>query len=126
MAVGWGSVVDCDDMTINSTTWVVAEDGAADVELTLAANQEVHVSVEYNPQATPTDTFEFKVSTTVAATSIEWDTSPVLAFALGNTPDPGYRSFVIGGYYKMRFEGRLTGATDSSTFKISYIIATLS
>lgn len=126
MAVQWSSVTDGDDMTVNSTTWVTAQDGAADVELTPAANEEVHVSVEYNPQATPTDTFEFRVQTTVAATSIEWDTVPVLAFAMDNGNDPGYRSFVISGYYKVRFQGRLTGSTDSSAYKISWRTATLS
>ncbi len=125
MAVGFGSLVDGDDMTITNTTWVVAEDASVDIEVTPAPNEFVHVSVEYNPATTPAESFEFQVQSTVAATSIEWDDTPVIAFAMPNTPDPNYRSFVIFGYYKIRFRGRQTG-TETAAFKVAYRIGTMS
>ena len=126
MAAGWGSLLTGDDMTINSTAWVIAEDGGADIELQLDPNQELHVSVEFNPGGT-TDSFEFEAQTTVeTGVTTEWDTTPILALAMGVSPDPGYRSFKIRGYYRIRFRGRQTGATDSSTYKISWRVATLS
>ena len=131
MAVQWSALTDGDDMTINSTSWVTATwNTGANADFQGGANEAYHIQVEYVVDGTtPTDTFECQVITDTGIGTPEYDTIPVLAFAMDNTPgagNPNRRSFTISGYYNFRVQGRLTGSTDSTTFKVSFRKATLS
>lgn len=126
MAASWGSETDGDALTLTSS-WQFLESGgaSADIEIQMAPNQELHAQINYNPQASPTDSAEIQVLASTDGTN--YDDTPVLAFAMANTPDPHRRSFTISGYYSLQFQARQTGSTDTtSTATMSWRVATLS
>jgi hypothetical protein len=79
------------------------------------AGEQVHVEVEADFPATPTDDLLVRLYATLDDTSENWDDTPVLEFAIDNGTDPNKVSFIVSGLYKWRLGFIRDGSTDTIT-----------
>lgn len=106
----WGSKTSATQLTtISDTIQWFDETPQCDVDEVL------HVEVECNFAATPTDDLSVHIRRTLDDSSENWDDHDYMSLVIPNTVDPGKVSFDLGPGYKYRVGVQSTGATDDHT-----------
>lgn len=113
----WGTVVDATQLTSITTIQYF------NVTPSLGERELAHIQVVVDFPSTPTDHAILEVFSTLDDSSYVWDTTPLFAFRLANSPDPGIISFFVKGVYRFRIGVRRSGTTDTlTTADLSYNI----
>ena len=118
--MAWSASTTSDSLTLTSS-WQTVQASSADLEITLNPRETAVVMLEYNPQASPSDTLEVAFPKSVDD-GTEWESDDLAyAVAIGNDNDPGKLAVEISGCETFRVRAKLTGSTDTtSTLVVEY------
>ena len=118
--MAWSASTTSDSLTLTSS-WQTVQASSADLEITLNPKETALIDLEYNPQASPTDTLEVVFPKSVDD-GTAWESDEYAqGTVMGNTPDPGKKTIEISGCERFRIRAKLTGSTDTtSTLVVEY------
>lgn len=112
--MGWGS------KTQIMTDVSVAGTEQYSTAFTLNPGELVHVEVEGDFVASPTDNLIVKVYGTLDDSTENWDDTPFLQFQIDKGIDPNKVAFIVRSFYKCRLGCIRDGATDTITVNAWY------
>ncbi len=106
--MAWGSKA-----TATQVTAITTSEKFFDQTPALNPGETIHVEVDANPPASPTDNLIVAVYGTLDASTEDWDDTPILEFEIDNGIDPNKISFLVSGVYKFRVGVVSSGSTDT-------------
>lgn len=104
--MAWGSLESSTQLTL-SGSWATVQRSAADWEVTLNPGELAQVTLDYNPQATPTEYCHVVISRTADGTLYETDEQAPYHFIIDNDEDPGVLCVTISGCYGFKVRAAL-------------------
>lgn len=104
--MAWGSLESSSQLSL-SGSWQTVQRSAADWEVTLNPGELAVVTLEYNPQATPTEYLHVIISRTADGTLYESDNVAPIRYVIQNDDDPGVLEVEVAGCYGFKIRAAL-------------------